>query len=31
MIVVPEAVSHAIRVGAEPLRVGVELIALDKD
>src|SRR5450756_922090 len=30
-IVVHEAVAHAVRVGAEPLRVGVELIALDED
>jgi len=30
-IVVHEAVSHAVRVVAEPLRVGVELIALDED
>src|SRR5659263_636849 len=30
-IVVHEAVAHAVRVGAEPLRVGMELIALDED
>ena len=30
-IMVHEAVAHAVRVGAEPLRVGVELIALDED
>jgi len=30
-IVIHEAVAHAVRVGAEPLRVGMELIALDED